>query len=334
MRTTFIAEPQRSMLRLLTAILIAATAYSATTLAQERLPTIGLLTVSTEEAFRKFNPDLIPLLEKSGWIDGKNVSIIFAGAGGNTSRFSGAARKLVNAKVDVIYADGAPAVRAAVEATREIPIVGVDFTNDPVEAGYANSYGHPGKNVTGIFLDAPAFAGKWIQMMKSIVPNITSATVVYDPGTGDTHLRAIETVARRNGINLRKIQARTLEEIDGALSSKLSGNPQAIFFVPSPLIYIESERLARLTSELGIAATSMAPIFAEYGGLLAYGPQDAYARTRLNSMISKVLNGRPPAEIPIESPAKFDLVLNLRAAKRLGITVPEDILLRADRIIE
>ena len=127
-------------------------------------------------------------LAQRGWIEGKNVSFEYGSARGKPPRYAEAAAKLVELKVDVIYADNAPATRAAYEATHAIPIVGLDFTNDPVTAGYAESYGRPGRNLTGFFLDAPDFASKWLELLKVIIPGLSRVAVLWDPSPGATHL--------------------------------------------------------------------------------------------------------------------------------------------------
>ncbi|NIO39931.1 MAG: hypothetical protein GTO41_06900, partial [Burkholderiales bacterium] len=228
-------------------------------------------------------------MEKLGWIAGKNIVYVRPQSFDDPARFADAARELVRSKVDLIYADSAPAMRAAQAATREIPIVGTDYTNDPVAVGYAKTYHRPGGNITGVFLDAPQFAGNWIDLLRTILPDLKRAVALYDPSPGDRHLKALQAAARAAGIQLQIVEVHKPEDIDRAATMTLPGTPQAIIIVPSPMTYAENTRLARLARKQKLPATSMAPHFAGKGGLLAYGPDNSIVE-RLAVQISKILN--------------------------------------------
>jgi putative ABC transport system substrate-binding protein len=244
-----------------------------------------------------------------------------------------AARKLVALQVDVIFADSAPGVRAAFAATRTIPIVAGDFTTDPVAEGYAESYRRPGKNVTGVFLDAPEFSVKWLELLKSIVPGLSRAVALWDPSPGDAHLRALQRAAPSFGVQLQVVEVRTPQEIDRA-ASEFRGRPQALIALPSPMIWRESARLAKLTMKGRLPATSIAPPFAATGGLLVYGPNGDSVDERCGVLMAKILGGASPGDLPIERPTEFALVVNLKAARALNLTVPESVLSRADVVIQ
>ena len=271
-------------------------------------------------------------LADQGWIEGKNVSFEYRSANSDPSQFPEAAAALVGLKVDVIYARSAPALRAAYAATRTIPIVGIDFTTDPIAEGYVESYARPGGNVTGVFLDAPEFAGKWFELLKAMVPNLSRVSVLWDPGPGATHLQAVRSVAGSLDIKLQVLEVRKPDDIDRALAA-LRGPPQAVIFLPSPMIYGQSARLARLALKHRLPATSMAREFAIAGGVIAYGPELSSTIETLAVLAAKILDGRNPAELPVERPTKIRLVVNLKTAKALGITIPQSILLRADEVI-
>jgi putative ABC transport system substrate-binding protein len=258
---------------IITAVLLAAPVWPADTWAQARVPRIRVLTagVPTEQPTARYLEILRRGLTKQGWIEGRTVSLELRG--GKPAKFAEGAAELVRLKVDVIYAVGAGAVRAVSAATREIPIVGVDFTTDPLAAGYAKSYGRPGRNITGIFLDAPDFSAKWLELLRGIVPKLSRVAVVRDPSVGDTHLRALQSTAPSVGIQLQVVEVRTPEDIDAAAAA-FRGDPQALIVLPSPMIYVESRRLVKLRMKPRLPATSMAIPFAEAGGLLAYGPDD------------------------------------------------------------
>ncbi len=272
-------------------------------------------------------------LADSGWIEGKNVSFEFRKPSGDPPQFTAAAAELVRMKVDVIWAISAPAVRAAYAATRTIPIVAEDFTTDPIAAGYIASYARPGGNLTGVFLDAPEFAGKWIELLKTIVPRLSSVVILWDPSPGAAHLRAVESAGASLGIRPQVIEARKPEDIDRAFAS-MHGRPQALIILPSPMLYFQPDRVAKLALKHRLPATSLFRSFAEAGGTLAYGPEQVWASTRCAVLVTKVLGGNIPAELPVERPEKFQLVLNLKTAKALGLTIPQSILLRADEVIQ
>ncbi|HUU73365.1 MAG TPA: ABC transporter substrate-binding protein [Burkholderiales bacterium] len=271
-------------------------------------------------------------LASRGWIEGDNIAFEYASARGDPFRFAEAALQLSRRKVDVIFATSAPALRAAYAATHSIPIVAGDFTTDPVAEGYIQSSARPGGNVTGIFLDAPEFAGKWFELLRAMIPDLSLVAVMWDPGAGATHLQAVRNVAEVLALQLQVIEVRKAEEVPAAFAA-LNDNTQAIIFLPSPMIYNQSARLASLALQHRLPATSMAREFALAGGTLAYGPERASTWERSAVFVDRILTGHDPAELPVERPARIQLVVNLRTARVLGVTVPEAILLRADEVV-
>ena len=271
-------------------------------------------------------------LAAHGWIEGKNLSLDFRTASGDPPRFDEPALELVRRKVDVIVATGAPGTRAAYGATRVIPIVALDFTNDPVAAGYVESYGRPGGNLTGVFLDAPGFAAKWIELLRAFAPRLSRAAVLWDPSAGDTHLRALRAATPALGIRLQVLEVRKPNDLDRAFAA-VRGRPQALIILPSPMTWGHSARLAKLAREHRLLATSMAPEFAASGGALTYGPDLASSVERLAILATRVVGGAAPADLPIERPAKFNLIVNLRTVEALGFKAPDSVLVRADQVI-
>jgi len=318
---------------LLAVVLMVVAGWAGSTWAQTNIPRVGMLFLKTEQVSRQWHTAFYRQLKSQGWTEGKNIAFVYASAHDDPSRFAEAAADLVRQRVDVIFADSAPAVRAAYAATRVIPIIGQDFTTDPVAAGYAESVGRPGGNLTGVFLDAPEISGKWVDLLKSIVPGLSRAVAVWDPSAGDTHLRALQRAASAGGLQLHVLEVRKPEDIDKAASSTIAGRPQAVIVVPSPIMYLESARVARLAMKQRLPATSMAQQFAEQGGMLAYGPEQDSAYQRCAALVGSILGGAKPGDLPIERPAKFALVVNLKAAKALNLKIPDSVLARADRVI-
>jgi putative ABC transport system substrate-binding protein len=302
--------------------------------AQAKLPRVGVLFFSgATQALVGQNEDaLTRTLAAHGWIEGKNLVLERRTAVGAPPQFDEPAAELVRRNVDIICADSAPAARAAYAATRTIPIVALDFTNDPVAAGYVESYSRPGGNITGIFLDAPEFATKWLELLKAVIPRLSRVAVLWDPSPGATHLNALKAAAPAFGVNLQVLEVRKPEDIDRVFAA-LPGRPQALIILPSPMTWAQSARLAELAKKHRLLATSMAPQFTQSGGALTYGPDLTAAIERLAVILVKVLSGAKPADLPVERPSKIELVVNLPAFKALGLTVPDSVLLRADRVL-
>ena len=192
--------------------------------------------------------------------------------------------------------------------------------------------GGRGGNVTGVFLEAPECGGKWLGLFKAWVPDLARVAVLWDPGPGANHLQAVRNVASSLHIKLQVLEVHKPDDIDTAFST-LRGRPQALIFLPSPMIYWQSARLAELALKHRLPATSMAREFVNAGGALAYGPGRAASWERSAVLVAKILGGSNPAELPVERPTKIRLVVNQKTAKALGITIPQSILLRADEVI-
>lgn len=319
---------------LLFVVALAVSGGHADAFAQTKLPQLGVLSLDapTKQSFAVSFDAVRRALAQQGWIEGKTITFVMRDAHGNPAGFADAAAELVRQDVDAILAVSALGIRAASKATRSIPIVGGDYTNDPVAVGYAKSWNHPGGNVTGVFLDAPEFAAKWLELLREIVPGLTRVVALWDPAPGDTHVRGLEAVAPRLGIQIQVVQVRTPADIDAAGATFAKGS-QAIVVLPSPMHYTEYGRLVALATKLHLPATSMSHAYIDAGGLLAYGPDDIWTYERMGAMMAKILRGAKAGDMPIERPVKFDLVINLKTAKQLNLKIPEAVLLRADRVI-
>ena len=307
-------------------------AWSDVSLAQAKIPRVGIVSFSEaalerEEWHQAFTQRLV----ERGWVPGKNVVLEYRFARGADMRFNEGAEELVRLEVDVIVAISAPAARAAYAATTRIPIVMQDLTNDPVAAGYAESYSRPGKNVTGVFLDAPEFAGKWVQLLHAIVPGLKRVAVLWDPAPGATHLKAVQDAARLFGLQIQIHEVRTPDDLDKAFTA-FRGRPQAVIILPSPMTFAHSARLADLTLKYRLPGTSIARRFAEAGGAISYGP-NAVESSELNAVqVAKILAGAKPGDLPIERPTKFDFVINMKTIKTLKLKVPTSLLAGAEQV--
>lgn len=326
---------RRVVVLLFVAALISAFAWTGQSWGQSKIPRVGVLTLfapADDPMQGQWFEPFPRTLANQGWIEGKSVRFEFRSTRGDASRLAAAATELVQLKVDVILAVSAPCVRVAHAATETIPIVGTDYTTDPVAEGYVESYGRPGRNLTGVFLDAPEFAGKWFQLLKAIIPDLSRVAVLWDPSPGLAHLHAVQKFARSLRVQLQVVEVRKSEDLDKAFSA-FRGKPQAVILLPSPMIYLHSEQLAKLALKHRLPGTSMARAFAEAGGTVSYGPEENSTYERAAFFVAKILGGAKPAELPVERPTKVQLVVNLKTAKALGLTVPESVLYRADEVI-
>jgi len=262
-----------------------------------------------------------------GYVDGRNIAI-----DEHLAKPAELATYLLARKVDVIFATGPQAVRTAVEATRNIPIVGFDLETDPVEAGYMRSFARPEGNVTGIFLDQPELAGKWLQYIKQVVPDGASIAALWDPGTGPWQRRAVEQAARQLEVKLQVIEMRP--EFDTVFAEVRAERVQGLVFLSSPVVSRYAARWTALASAAGLPTISMFPEFAHAGGLLAYGPDLNALRRRAAIYVARILKGQAPGELPIDRPSTYKLMVNITTAAALNITVPALLLQTADEVIE
>ncbi len=317
---------------LLAGILLWAMASPTQSWAQAKVPRVGMLIFDEATLQTTGIQSFIAKLAEHGWVPGKNVVLEYRFARGEDMRFNEGAGELVRLQVDVVMAFSAPAARAAYAATATIPIVIQDYTNDPVAAGYAESYSRPGKNVTGVSLDAPEFAGKWIELLRAIVPDLKRVAVLWDPAPGPAHLKAMQDAARPFGLRFQTHEVRRPDDLDKAFAT-FRGRPQAVIILPSPMTFTHSARLADLALKYRLPGTSIARGFAEAGGAISYGPDIAETSQRNAVQVAKILGGAKPGDLPVERPTKFNLVINLKTAKALGLSIPESVLLRADEVI-
>ena len=298
-------------------------------------PRVGFLTrkidasVSSQiGAFRQGLRDL-------GWVEGKSISIEYRDAGGQLERLHALAAELVELNVDVIVTVDTPPTQAAKQATGTIPIV-IAASADPVGAGLVKSLGHPGGNATGLSLLAPETDQKTLELLKETLPETRRVAMIVDsknPGMM-LRLKALETAAPKLAIDLQAIPALMPNELASALTAAAKDPPNALF-VLSPIY------AAYRNEVIEFATTTKVPVFfdtiglaGEPGALLSYGADISALFRRAATFVDKILKGAKPADLPVEQPTKFELVINLRTAKALGLDVPPHVLLRADKIIE
>ena len=275
-------------------------------------------------------------LRDLGYIDGKNIAFEVRFASGKPETLPGLAADLVRRKVDVLLTIGPGALGAARDATRAIPIVAVDLESDPVQAGFARNLAQPGGNITGYFLDQPGLAGKWLELIGEAVPGTRRIAVLADRTTGPWQLASIKRAAEKLRIELQVLEVRTPGDLDQALGAAVKGGSLALVTLSSPLFddRTNTKQIAEFTMEHRLPAISLFRRFADAGGLMSYGPNQMEYYKRVPVYIDKVLKGAKPGDLPIEQPTKFDLVINLKTANTLGLTIPQSLLVRADELIQ
>jgi putative tryptophan/tyrosine transport system substrate-binding protein len=283
------------------------------------------------EAFRQGLRDL-------GYVEGRNLVIEYRSAEGKLERLPALAAELVALKVDVIVAGGTPAALATKQATKTLPIV---FTAvaDPVTSGLVTSLARPGGNVTGLSVLLPELVGKCLERLKQAVPEVSRVAVLWQPGglgerTEKDMLKRAEVAARALGVRLQFLEARGPADFDRAFSDMTRARAGALTVLASNMLLGERRRLVDLAAENRLPAVYTWRDFVDAGGLMAYGPDLADSFRRAATYVDKILKGAKPGDLPVEQPTKFELVINLKTAKALGLTIPPSLLGQADQVIQ
>ena len=299
-----------------------------------KIPKIGFLFPGTDTVAPARIAALLEGLGAVGYREPDQIELVSRVTGGDPSRVAPMATELIASNVDVLVAISPAAVQALRSLTSTIPIVAFDLETDPVGSGLVKSLARPGGNITGLFFDFPDFSKKWLELMREALPQLTKIGVLWDPATGFTQLRAIEAAAETMNIKLEIVEVRALAELDEAMTVASKESIDALVMLSTPLIGGSYQALANFTLQRRLPAVTLFPDFARSGGLMGYGPNLPNGYHQTARMVAKVLQGTKPADLPVELPTKFELVINLKTAKAIGIELPTAILLRADEVIE
>ena len=273
-------------------------------------------------------------LRSAGFRVPEQIDFVARIADGDPNRLAPLAAELIEQKVDVIVTVGSSAVRIMHSATTTIPIVAHDLDTDPVASGLIASLSHPGGNVTGYFFGFPEFRMKWVEVLKEAIPNLTSVAVLWDPATGLSQVKAVEEAAGALGVKLEILEAQRRDDIDSAFVTATRLSVGAVLMLSSPVLMADLKLVADLALKHKLPMVTFFGEFARAGGLMTYGPNLLDTYRQVGRMVGKVLHGVSPSDLPAELPTKFELVLNLRTAKTLGLVIPQSVLLRADEVIE
>jgi putative tryptophan/tyrosine transport system substrate-binding protein len=276
-------------------------------------------------------------LQQLGWTDGRNVRIEYRMTAGDADRSRTYAAELVALAPEVILASGSSTVGPLLQANRTVPIVFVALV-DPVGAGFVASLARPGRNVTGFTTIEYGMSGKWLELLKQIAPRITRVAVMRDPSltSGPAMLAAIQAVAPSFGVELSPVDVRDAGEIDRAVTAFARGSNDGLIVVANPTAYVHRQLIITLAAKFRLPAVYSSRFFVTGGGLMSYGPDsfdiDQYRHAAI--YIDRILKGEKPADLPVQAPTKYELVINLKTAKALGLDVPPTLLPRADEVIE
>jgi ABC-type uncharacterized transport system substrate-binding protein len=295
-----------------------------------KLPRIGVILVEPSELTEALSQGL----REAGYVDGQNVILDSRYDHGSLERIDGFARELVALNCSTIVAGGPYAIRAVLKETNTIPTVGIDLESGPVANGWVKSLARPGGNFTGLFLDIPELGGKQIELLKNVVPPLMRLAALWDATIGTLQFHAIETAARSSGVTLESFPIRTAEEINDAVNRAAQRRVDGMIVSTSPLIFNQRSQIADLALKARLPTINGFSIYPKVDGLMAYGPNFPSMFKQAARYVDRILSGANPRELPIERPTKFELVINLKTAKALGLQVPWQLHQLADEVIE
>jgi ABC-type uncharacterized transport system substrate-binding protein len=304
-------------------------------IAAEEVKTIGLLSPFTRSESEPWYRAFRDAFRDLGWTEGENVNIEYRYADGKSERLPALAADLVSHNVAVILVAVNTDAVAAAQATRTIPIVTAS-AGDPVGAGLAQSLARPGGNVTGLSQMATDLAGKRLEMLKEIVPDLSRIGVLWNPRDPTSKLvwQEIQDSAKRLTIELLSLEVQHVDEFDQAFATAVNAKAGAIYPLPAPIFVDNEKRIVDFAIKNRLLSVFHLPEFVRLGGLMSYGPDRVDLFRRAATYVDKILKGANPGDLPIEQPTKFELVINLKTAKALGLTVPQSLLATADEVIE
>ncbi len=294
---------------------------------------IGFLGTATRSLMSTWLTAFREGLRERGYVEGESVAIEYRWGEGQPERFPGLAAELVKLQVDVIVTSGPQAVRAVQHATNTIPIV-MAVIQDPVEMGFVASLARPGGNITGLSFQDSQLVSRCLQLLKEAIPDVSRVAALWDPTGDPAHLRAVETAARSLGLILQILEVRVPEDLAQAFEAAKQKRAQALLQLASPLLAAHRERVLALSAKNRLPAMCQERTFVVDGCLMAYGPSFVEMFKRAAYYVDRILRGAKPADLPVERAATFELAINLKTAKALGLTIPPSLLQRADQVIE
>jgi len=296
----------------------------------------GMLYPAQADAGAKRAEIVLEGLKEKGFVEGRDVELVVRAAGYAPDGLAGMARELAASDVRGILAIGPPAVRAARAATQTLPIVAVDLETDPIATGLIASLAKPGGNITGLFFDFPDFRGKWLELLQEAVPNLRTVAVLWDPTTSEVQRNAAQAAAASRGLGVQILAARQPSDLEEAFATASRTKAQGLMQLSSPLfnVAVSGKQVAELAARYQLPAISSFPEYARVGGLMGYGASVPDMFHQAGALVARVLNGEKPADLPVERPSRLHLIVNLKTARALNLTLPPLLLARADEVID
>jgi ABC-type uncharacterized transport system substrate-binding protein len=320
---------------LLAATLAFVLGFAAEAQQPKKLYRIGILFVGSSSFYATWIDVFRQGLKELGYIEGKNITIDYRYAEGKADRLPSLAAELVGLKVDVIVSSSTPSVLAVKKATSTIPIVFVSIS-DPVASGLVASLARPGGNITGLSIVAVELSGKRLELLKEAVPSVTRVAFLWDSANPAQapQWKEAQAAAQALRLQLQSLEVRSSNDFDSAFEAALRDRAQALVTTPAALLGAHLKRIVEFAAKNRLPAMYGNPQFVDAGGLMSYAPDYSAQYRRAATYVDKVLKGAKPADLPVEQPTKFEFVVNLKAAKQIGLTIPPNVLARADRVIK
>ncbi len=307
--------------------------FSALAQQPKKIPRIGILVGGSASSDAPRIDALRQGLRELGYIEGKNIAIEYRYAEGKLDRLNERATELVRQNVDLIVTAGPGATGAAKQATNRIPIV-MAQVNDPIAAGFLANLARPGGNITGLSVMAPELSGKQLEILKEVVPRLSRVAVLGSstPGTAAA-LKQTEVAARGLKVQIEYLDIRDAQGIEAAFQAATKHHADALLLLNSPVLFVGRAQIVELAVKGRLPGIYNVAEFVEDGGLMSYAPNVVELWRRAATHVDKILKGARPGDLPVEQPTKFELIINLKAAKQIGLTIPPNVLARADKVI-
>ena len=319
----------------LCALLLALSAPAEAQQQLKKLHRIGILLVGSSSFYSAWIDVFRQGLKELGYIEGKNIAIEYRYAEGKADRLPALAAELVGLKVEIVFTSSTPSVLAVKKATSTIPIVFVSIS-DPVASGLVTSLARPGGNITGLSIVAVELSGKRLELLKEAVPSVTRVAFIWNsanpaqaPQWGEA-----QAAAQALGLQLQSLEVRSANDFDSAFEAALKERVQALITTPEALFGTHLKRIVEFAAKNRLPTMYGNPQFVDAGGLMSYAPDYTVQYRRAAIYVDKILKGSKPADLPVEQPTKFEFIINLKAAKQIGLTIPPNVLARADKVIK
>jgi len=324
------AMKKSGVLSILFVVVLLAVAVIGEAQQPKKVPRIGLLVPGSQSAFSVRIDAFRQGLSELGYVEGRNIVIEYRYAEGKTERFPDLAAELVRLKVDIIVTASTPSVQAAKKVSGTIPIV---FTaiNDPIGTGLVASFARPGGNVTGTTNLSQELDGKRLELLKETFTKVVRVAYLCNPNSPISEMQA---AAQALGVQLQTLEVRSANDFDPAFEAALKARAQALIISPSPLFITYQKQIVEFAAKNRLPAVYTTGDYVIGGGLMSYAHNNLENWRRAAMFVDKILKGAKPADLPVEQPSKFELVINLKAAKQIGVTIPPNVLVRADKVIK